>query len=164
MVGFIEDHRGEFGVESICTVLPVAPSTYYVHRARRRDPELRPDRAKQDDELCGKIERVEAEAFEGVYGAEKVWCQLNREGTSVARCTVERLMRRLGIKGVVRGRPAPVTTISDQTADRPADLVQRQFEATAPNQLWVADITYVATWAGFVYTLNHPLKSPRTPS
>ena len=152
MVDFIEDHRGEFGVESICTVLPVAPSTYYVHRARRRDPELRPDRAKRDDVLCGEIERVEDEAFDGVYGAEKVWHQLNREGTRVARCTVERLMRRLGIRGVVRGRPAPVTTVSDEAADRPADLVQRQFEATAPNQLWVADITYVATWAGFVYT------------
>ena len=151
MVDFIEDHRGEFGVESICTVLPVAPSTYYVHRARRRDPELRSPRAQRDDVLRGEIERVEAEALEGVYGADKVWRQLNREKIPVARCTVERLMRRLGVKGVVRGRPSPVTTIAEPAAHRPADLVQRQFHADAPNQLWVADITYVATWSGFVY-------------
>jgi transposase InsO family protein len=151
MVDFIEEYRGVYGVESICSVLPIAPSTYYVHRARRLNRELRPNRAKQDDVLSEKIERVEAEAFGGVYGAEKVWRQLKREGTAVARCTVERLMRHMGIKGVVRGRRAPITTISDEMADRPSDLVHRKFHADAPNQLWVADITYVATWTGFAY-------------
>jgi transposase InsO family protein len=141
MVDFIEEHRGVYGVESICSVLPIAPSTYYVHRARRLNPELRPDRAKQDDALSDKIERVEEQAFDGVYGAEKVWRQLKREGASVARCTVERLMRHMGIKGVVRGRRAPITTISDEMADRPSDLVHRQFHADSPNQLWVADIS-----------------------
>ena len=151
MVDFIDDHRGTYGVEPICKMLPIAPSTYHEHRARRCDPELRSDRAKRDDVLCEEIQRVEDEAFDGVYGAEKVWRQLNREGVSVARCTVERLMRRLGISGAVRGRGFKVTTIPDESADRPADLVQREFHAEAPNQLWVADLTYVATWTGFVY-------------
>ena len=151
MVGFIEEHRGAHGVESICSQLPIAPSTYYEHRARRLDPERRPARAKRDEVLCAEIERVEAEAFAGVYGAEKVWHQLNREGTRVARCTVERLMRRMGIRGAVRGGKRKVTTIPDEAAQRPADLVQRAFHADAPNQLWVADLTYVATWAGFAY-------------
>jgi len=151
MVDFIEDHRGEYGVEPICRVLPIAPSTYRVHSARREDPTQRPVRAKRDDELCAQIERVESEAFAGVYGAEKVWHQLNREGIRVARCTVERLMRQMGLVGTVRGRPGPITTIPDEAADRPVDLVKRQFRADAPNRLWVADITYVATQVGFVY-------------
>jgi len=151
MVDFIEDNREAYGVEPICRVLPIAPSTFHEHEARRRDPERRPARAKRDDVLCAEIQRVEEEAYDGVYGAEKVWRQLHREGTTVARCTVERLMRRMGVSGVRRGRAFKVTTITDDLSPRPSDLVQREFRATAPNQLWVADITYVATWAGFAY-------------
>jgi putative transposase len=150
MVDFIEEHRGEYGVEPICAVVPIAPATYYEHRARRRDPDLRPERAKRDGELRDDILRVWKENF-AVYGAEKVWRQLRREGKSVARCTVERLMRDMGLRGAVRGRAFKVTTVADDAAVRPADLVKREFKATRPNQLWVADLTYVATWAGFVY-------------
>jgi putative transposase len=151
MVDFIEKHRGEHGVEPICAMLPIAPATYYEHAARRRDPELRPARAKRDDELRVKIRRVWQESFGGVYGAEKVWRQLVQEGTAVARCTVERLMREMGLRGAVRGRAFARTTVADDSAARPLDLVQREFRASRPNQLWVADLTYVATWAGFVY-------------
>jgi len=151
MVEFIEKHRKEYGVEPICAMLPIAPSTYYEHAARRRDPELRPARAKRDDELRVQIRRVWQESFGGVYGAEKVWRQLLREGTVVARCTVERLMREMGLRGAVRGRAFTRTTVADDSAARPLDLVQREFRASRPNQLWVADLTYVATWAGFVY-------------
>ena len=150
MVSFIDEHRDEYGVEPICGVLPIAPSTYYEHRARRRSPEKRPARAKRDEELRAEIRRVWEENF-GVYGAEKVWRQLRREGVEVARCTVERLMREMGLQGVVRGRAFKVTTIADEAAERPLDLVQREFVAERPNQLWVADLTYVATWRGFVY-------------
>ena len=149
MVTFIDTHRSEYGVESICNELPIAPSTYYGFKARQRDPELRSARAKRDDELKGDIQRVRQENFH-VYGARKVWKQLNREGISVARCTVERLMREMELKGVIRGKPCR-TTIPDEAAARPADLVNRQFVADRPNQLWVADITYVPTWTGFVY-------------
>jgi len=151
MVGFIEEHRGEHGVEPICAMLPIAPATYYKHAARRRDPELRPARAKRDEELRVQIRRVWQESFGGVYGAEKVWRQLVREGIAVARCTVERLMREMGLRGSVRGRAFTRTTVADDAAARPRDLVQREFRASRPNQLWVADLTYVATWAGFVY-------------
>jgi putative transposase len=147
MVDFIEKHRGEHGVEPICAMLPIAPATYYEHAARRRDPELRPARAKRDDELRVKIRRVWQESFGGVYGAEKVWRQLVQEGTAVARCTVERLMREMGLRGAVRGRAFARTTVADDSAARPLDLVQREFRASRPNQLWVADLTYVATWA-----------------
>ncbi len=150
MVAFIEEHRTEYGVEPICQVLPIAPSTYYEHRARRLDPELRPAREKSDDVLRVEIERV-WRANLSVYGAEKTWRELHREGVDVARCTVERLMRRLGLRGAVRGRAFKVTTTSDESAMRPPDLVERNFRASRPNQLWVADLTYVATWAGFVY-------------
>jgi putative transposase len=150
MVSFIDDHRALYGVEPICAVLPIAPATYYAHRARARNPELRPERAKRDEELRAKIRRVHEENF-GVYGAEKVWRQLKREGVEVARCTVERLMRGLGLRGAVRGRAFKVTTVADESALRPQDLVRREFMATKPNQLWVADFTYVATWLGFVY-------------
>jgi transposase InsO family protein len=149
MVSFIDAHRAEYGVESICAQLPIAPSTYYEQKARERDPTRLPPRARRDIELLGQIRRVWDENFR-VYGAEKVWKQLNREQIAVARCTVERLMRVLGLQGVVRGRSCR-TTVSDDAAQRPVDLVNRQFTATRPNQLWVADFTYVATWAGLVY-------------
>jgi len=150
MVAFIDEHRDEYGVEPICDVLPIAPSTYYDHRARAQDPAKRPDRAKRDEELRSKIQRVWDENH-AVYGAEKVWRQLGREKVAAARCTVERLMRGMGLRGAVRGRAFKVTTVADATAIRPPDLVDREFSATRPNQLWVADITYVATWAGFAY-------------
>ncbi len=149
MVLFIDKHRAEHGVEPICAQLPIAPSTYYECKARAADPSRLPARTRRDIELSGEIRRVYDENFL-VYGARKVWRQLNREQITVARCTVERLMRSLGLQGVVRGRSCR-TTISDDAADRPADLVNRQFTATRPNQLWVADITFVATWTGFVY-------------
>ena len=150
MVRFIDDHREKFGVEPICGVLPIAPSVYYEHKQWQRVPERRPARAQRDEGLCEHIRRVWREN-QDVYGPRKVWKQLKREGFVVARCTVVRLMRRLGLRGVVRGRRFKVTTIPDAAAVRPADLVTRQFRATRPNQLWVADLTYVATWRGFVY-------------
>ena len=150
MVAFIEEHRSQYGVEPICAVLPIAPATYYEHRARKVDPERRPTRVKRDEKLKTEIQRVWRENF-SVYGAKKAWQQLNREGIRVARCTVERLMRQMGLRGTVRGRAWVVTTRADAAADRPADLVDRQFTAARPNQLWVADFTYVATWRGFVY-------------
>jgi transposase InsO family protein len=148
MVSFIDAHRAEYGVEPICAQLPIAPSTYYECKAREADPARLSARARRDIKLSGEIQRVYDENFL-VYGAYKVWRQLNREQITVARCTVG-LMRSLGLQGVVRGRSCR-TTISDDVADRPADLVNRQFTATRPNQLWVADITFVATWTGFVY-------------
>lgn len=149
MVAFIDGHRADYGVEPICKQLPIAPSTYYEVKAQQRDPDRRSDRARHDASLCPDIRRVWDENLQ-VYGVRKVWRQLNRESIPVARCTVERLMQRLGLYGVVRGRGCK-TTRADPAADRPADLVQRNFSATGPNQLWVADITYVATWRGFVY-------------
>ena len=149
MVTFIEEHRAAYGVEPICSVLPIAPSTYYEHVGRRREPSRRSARAKRDEELRVEIQRIWDDNF-GVYGAFKVWRQLNREGFSVARCTVERLMRQMGLRGVVRGRKCKMT-FPDESASRPLDLVNREFHAEAPNQLWVADLTYVATWRGFVY-------------
>jgi putative transposase len=149
MYAFIDAHRATYGVEPICRVLQIAPSGYYVHAARARDPLQRPARARRDDALRVDIGRV-WHAHRRVYGARKVWRQLRREGTVAARCTVERLMGDLGLAGVVRGRRVRTTT-SDAAAERPMDLVQRQFVATKPNQLWVADFTYVATWRGFAY-------------
>jgi putative transposase len=150
MVAFIEAHRDVHGIEPICRVLPIAPSLYYELRARGRCPERRPARARRDEVLRDHVRRVWRENRE-VYGARKVWKQLKREGQTVARCTVARLMRQLGLQGVVRGRTFKTTTIPDTAAVRPPDLVTRQFTATQPNQLWVADLTYVATWRGFVY-------------
>jgi putative transposase len=144
MIAYIDANRDRFGVEPICRVLPIAPSTY--HAAKRRPLSAR---ALRDQELKAAIARVHAEHF-GVYGARKVWRQLHREGIAVARCTVERLMGGLGLEGVRRGKPRRTTT-ADPTAARPADLVERNFSAQRPNQLWVADLTYVATWSGFVY-------------
>jgi putative transposase len=149
MTLFIDQHREAYGVEPICAVLPIAPSTYYKQKARQADPLRLPERARRDAVLCEEIERVWGENRR-LYGAYKVWRQLHREDIEVARCTVERLMRQLGLAGVVRGRKTR-TTISDEAEARPADLVQRDFTATRPNQLWVADLTYVVTWAGFVY-------------
>jgi transposase InsO family protein len=150
MVAFIDAHRDAYGVEPICSVLPIAPSTYYAHRQVAADPTKRSARAKRDAELRPRIQRVWNDHF-AVYGAEKVWRQLGREQVAVARCTVERLMRELDLRGAVRGRACKVTTVADAAAVRPPDLVQRAFTAERPNQLWVADITYVATWAGFAY-------------
>ena len=151
MVAFIEEHRASYGVEPICAVLPIAPATYYEHRARRRDPSRRPDRARRDESLQVAVRRVWEESCDGCYGAKKVWRQLAREDVVVARCTVARLMRRMGLRGAVRGPAFKVTTAAADEARRPPDLVEREFHADRPNQLWVADITYVATWAGFVY-------------
>jgi transposase InsO family protein len=150
MTTFIDDHREDYGVEPICEVLPIAPSTYYEQKARDADPSKRPPRVVRDVELCEQIERVWKEN-RAVYGAYKVWRQLNREEIPVARCTVERLMRQMGLQGAVRGRRYKKTTIADESTIRPMDLVGRDFTAQRPNQLWVADLTYVATWAGFVY-------------
>jgi len=150
MVRFIDEHRAKFGVEPICAVLPIAPSVYYEQRARQREPDRCPPRVRRDHELCEHIRRV-WQANREVYGVRKVWQQLRREGHAVARCTVQRLMRQLGLRGVVRGRSFKITTQPDTAAPRPADLVTRQFTATRPNELWVADLTYVATWRGFAY-------------
>jgi transposase InsO family protein len=149
MIAFIDDHRGEHGVEPICAVLPIAPSTYHNHAARRADPSLLPRRATRDAGLMPLIARVFEENFE-VYGVRKVWRQLQREGQEVARCTIECLMQSMGLQGVIRGKPVK-TTISDKAAPCPLDHVNRQFQAPRPNALWVSDFTYVATWAGFVY-------------
>ena len=149
MVSFIDEHRAQCGVESICSQLPIAPSVYYEHKAREADPERLPLRIRRDVAMSGEIQRVYQENFQ-VYGARKVWLQMGREEIDIARCTVERLMRSLGLKGVHRGQQCR-TTIPDTRADRPLDLVQRQFKAARPNELWVADFTFVATWAGFVY-------------
>jgi transposase InsO family protein len=146
---FIDAHRDTLGVEPICKVLQVAPSGYRRHAARRRDPDRRCARARRDEALVPEIERV-WQANLQVYGADKVWRQLGREGLPVARCTVERLMRRLGLRGVMRGKVVR-TTISDRSAPCPLDKVHRQFRAERPNQLWVSDFTYVSTWQGWLY-------------
>ncbi len=150
MVDFVEENRLAYGVEPICAMLPIAPATYYEHRARRLDPRKRSAREKSDEQLSFQIRRIFEENFR-VYGAEKVWRQLSREGIEVARCTVERLMRSMGLRGAVRGRAFKVTTMTDKTSTRPPDLVDRDFHTSSPNRLWVADLTYVASWAGFVY-------------
>jgi putative transposase len=150
MVAFIDDHRKPFGVESICQVLPIAPSTYFRHKATQRDPSQRSARALRDEVLRAIIRRIWEENHR-VYGPRKVWKQMGREGLRAARCRVRRLMREMGLAGAVRGRAWVVTTHADAAADRPSDLVDRHFAATRPNQLWVADFTYVATWRGFVY-------------
>ena len=149
MTAFIDDHRGEYGVEPICRVLPIAPSTYHERARQRRDPSRLSARAQRDFALKPEILRVFAENF-CVYGVRKVWRQMQREGFGIARCTVERLMGDLGLQGVIRGKPVR-TTISDKAAPCRLDQVNRQFHAPAPNMLWVSDFTYVATWAGFVY-------------
>jgi transposase InsO family protein len=149
MVSFMDENRDAYGVEPICAVLPIAPSTYYEQKVRQADPGRLPLRTQLDAMLRDDIRRVWEANFQ-VYGARKVWRQLNREGIQVARCTVERLMRAMGLEGAVRGRKVK-TTIAAESADRPADLVSRDFTANRPNELWVADLTYVATWRGFVF-------------
>jgi transposase InsO family protein len=149
MVGFIDAHRNAHGVEPICNVLPIAPSTYYDHLAKRADPSRLSTRARQDEALRPEILRAFAENWR-VYGVRKVWRQLGREGFDVARCTVARLMKSMGIQGIIRGKPHR-TTIPDKKAPCPLDKVNRQFRVPAPNMLWVSDFTYVATWRGFVY-------------
>jgi transposase InsO family protein len=146
---FIDRHRKRFGVEPICRLLQVAPSAYWRHAARQRDPSLRSARARWDEFLMPHIQRIWDANFQ-VYGADKVWRQLRREGIQVARCTVERLMRGLGLRGVMRGKSVR-TTVSDAKTPCPQDRVHRQFTADRPNRLWVSDFTYVSTWAGFVY-------------
>ncbi len=149
MVSFIDENRESYGVEPICDVLPIAPSTYYGHKGWERNPESRSPRARRDEQLHVEIRRVWDQNFQ-LYGVRKVWRQLNREGIGVARCTVARLMGEMGLRGAVRGRRFK-TTVADEVADRPLDLVERDFRATRPNELWVSDLTYVATWRGFVY-------------
>ena len=149
MVRFIDDHRDTYGVEPICAQLPIAPSTYFLHKAHQRDPDRRSKRRRQDDDRREEIRRVWTEHQE-VYGPKKVWKQLRREDHPIARCTVVRLMREMGWRGVGRG-PAWITTTQAAAEPRPMDLVERRFVATRPNQLWVSDFTYVATWHGFVY-------------
>ena len=148
-MSFIDAHREAYGVEPICAELPMAPSTYYESTAREAGRAPLPVRTRRDAELRTEIERVWEENF-GVYGVRKVWRQLNREGLTAARCTVARLMGEMGLRGVVRGRRSKTTMGANELA-RPADRVNRVFEASRPNALWVADLTYVATWRGFVY-------------
>lgn len=149
MIAFVDDHRDAYGVEPICRVLPIAPSTYYAHVVRRADPGRLPARARSDAALMGEVRRV-FEANFCVYGVRKVWRQLGREGFAVARCTVARVTRAMGLQGVVRGKTVR-TTIPDPAAACSLDRVNRQFKAPRPNALWVSDFTYVATWTGFVY-------------
>jgi transposase InsO family protein len=149
MIAFIDENRDEYGVEPICEVLPIAPSTYHAHKLRERAPETAPPRVQRDEALKPEIQRVFDENF-GVYGVRKVWRQLSREGFEIARCTVSRLMKIMGLKGVIRGK-SHRTTCSDKAAPCPLDRVNRDFKAPAPNRLWVSDFTYVATWHGFVY-------------
>ncbi|CAH2598828.1 Mobile element protein (plasmid) [Rhodovastum atsumiense] len=149
MIAFIDDHRDAYGVEPICRVLPIAPSTYHEHAARRADPGRAPVRVRQDVFLRVQIRRVFDENFK-IYGVRKVWRQLQREGIDVARCAVARLMREMGLQGAVRGKTIKTTT-RDAATPCPADRVNRQFGAPRPNALWLSDFTYVATWQGFIY-------------
>ena len=149
MIAFIDDHRGAYGVEPICRVLPIAPSTYHVHDARRADPTKLSARSRRDATLLPEVRRVFDENFR-VYGVRKVWRLMTREGHRIARCTTERSMRHAGLQGVIRGKPVR-TTVSDTSAPCPLDHVNRQFRAPRPNALWLSDFTYVATSSGFVY-------------
>lgn len=149
MIAFIDAHRAVYGVEPICRMLPIAPSTYHAHVARRTDPDRLPPRVKRDARLRPEIHRVWEENFQ-VYGVRKLWRQLRREGIGIARCTTARLMKQMGLAGTIRGKPVK-TTISNPAAPCPRDKVNRQFHAPRPNALWVSDFTYVATWQGFVY-------------
>ena len=149
MISFVDAYRDDHGVEPICRVLPIAPSTYYEHVRRRNDPATAPARVRRDVTLMEEIKRVFEENF-SVYGVRKVWRQLLREGHTTARCTVARLMKKMALQGVIRGGRIR-TTVSDRATPCPLDHVNRQFRAPRPNVLWVSDFTYVATWQGFVY-------------
>ena len=149
MIAFIDDHRRAYGVEPICRVLPIAPSTYHAHASRRGDPAKLSIRARRDAALLPEVKRVFDENYQ-VYGVRKVWRQMKREGRQLARCTVARLMRSAGLHGVIRGQPMR-TTVADKAAPCPLDHVNRVFRAPAPNRLWLSDFTYVSTWSGFVY-------------
>src|SRR5438067_1130179 len=151
MVAFVDAHRETYGVEPICAQLPIAPSTYYTHKTQHRDPTRRSQRCQDDARWQAEIRRVYDANFQ-VYGPRKVWKHLTHvEGRRVARCTVARNMRQMGLAGAIRGRAFKVTTTPGPAADRPLDLVARNFTATRPNQLWVADLTFISTWRGFVY-------------
>ena len=149
MIGSIDKHRQDYGVDPICRVLLIAPSTYHDHVAKRRNPALAAPRVRRDIALQVEVDRVFSENFK-VYGVRKVWRQLEREGKVVARCTVERLIKSSGLQGVIRGKPIR-TTFGDKTVVCPLDRVNRDFSAPGPNALWVSDFTYVSTWGGFVY-------------
>ncbi|MDE1917979.1 MAG: IS3 family transposase [Sphingomonadales bacterium] len=149
MMAFIDAHREDLGIEPICRELAIAPSSYHEHALRLADPGKRPARARSDEAMCEQIKRVHEDNY-GVYGSRKVWHQLRREGVAVAKCTVERLMRVMGLAGVRRGKRT-ITTVSNPKAPCPLDKVNREFRVARPNALWVVDFTYVHTWAGFVY-------------
>jgi putative transposase len=149
VMSFIDDHREELGIEPICRELAIASSSYHEHAARLADPQRRSARARRDDEIKAQITRVHAASF-GLYGTRKVWHQLRREGTKVAKCTIERLMQAMRLAGVRRGKKT-ITTVSNPKAPCPLDKVNREFRVSRPNALWVVDFTYVHTWAGFVY-------------
>ena len=149
MKAYIDRYRHTYGVEPICRVLQMAPSCYWRHAAQQRQPELRSQRALRDETLAADIQRVWHANWQ-VYGADKVWLQMNREGIRVARSTVERLMKRLGMQGARRGKGVRTTT-PDASASRPLDRVNRVFKAERPNELWVSDFTYVSTWQGWLY-------------
>jgi len=149
MMSFIDAHREDFSIEPICRAQAIAPSSYREHAARLAAPARRPARARRDDDMREHIKRVHENSF-GLYGARKVWHQLRREGISIARCTVERLMRSMGLAGIRRGKTT-VTTVSNPKAPCPLDKVNREFRVARPNALWVVDFRYVHTWAGFVY-------------
>ena len=149
VMSFIDDHREDLGIEPICHELAIAPSSYHEHAGRLADPAKRSARAQRDDEIKVQIKRVHDASF-GLYGTRKVWHQLRREGTKVAKCTVERLMRAMGLAGIRRGRKT-ITTVSNPKVPCPLDKVNREFQVSRPNALWVVDFTYVHTWAGFVY-------------
>jgi putative transposase len=150
MIDFIDEHKASYGVEPICETIEIAPATYYERKRQEWEPDRRSQRAKHDEALIPEIQRVFDDNY-GVYGVRKVWKQLNREGITAAKCTVRRLMRQIGLRGATRGKAFTVTTIPDDLLARPRDLVDRDFTATAPNRLWLADITYVPTRVGFVY-------------
>ena len=149
MIAFIDKYRSAYGVEPICRIIAIAPSTYYAYVKRRTHPETAPPRVREDETLKPEIQRVYDDNF-GVYGARKVWRQLRREGFNVPRCKVERLMKVMGLQGVIRGKRVR-TTVPDKAAPCPLDHVNREFHAAKPNTLWVSDFTYVSTWSGFVY-------------
>ncbi|GGA83087.1 transposase [Nitratireductor aestuarii] len=156
MISFIDEHRSRLGVEPICRLLPIAPSTYYEVIAKRTDVDRLSARTRSDMAMKIEIRRVFNENFQ-VYGVRKVWRQLQREGFEIARCTVARLMRVMGLQGIIRGKPVK-TTVSDKAAPCPLDRVNRHFKAPAPNMLWLSDFTYGAPrpgWSGVHMTGMH---------